>query len=147
MPPDASSKAQAVDKMLSALACETYSVSVHQRDSGRCVKGGGARTHHGCPLAPYRVTQRLDSTRSSPYGPRNARHERGFSARADVHDRSDGHSTKEVYISEVHAMEESGVRRVNRRRVFIERHAVVSVSSLSAVVTDDDTAEPEDWSP
>ena len=68
-------------------------------------------------------------------------------ADADVHDRSDGHSTKEVYINEVHAMEKSGVRRVNRRRVFIERHAVVSVSSLSDVVTEVDTAEPQDWSP
>ena len=66
---------------------------------------------------------------------------------ADVHDRSDGHSTKEVYISEVHAIEQSGVRRANRRRVFVERHAVLSVSALDDVVTDDDASEPEGWTP
>ena len=61
---------------------------------------------------------------------------------ADVHDRSDGHSTKEVYISEVHAFEQSGVRRANRRRVFVERHAVMSISALDDIVTDDgDNAE------
>lgn len=60
---------------------------------------------------------------------------------ADVHDRSDGHSTKEVYVSEARQMERSGVLRVNRRRVFVERRAVVSVSALDDVVDDDAQAD------
>ena len=66
---------------------------------------------------------------------------------ADVHDRSDGHSTKEVYINQAQEMERSGVRRTNRRRVYVERHAVLSLSALDDVVTDDDTSESEDWRP
>lgn len=56
---------------------------------------------------------------------------------ADVHDRSDGHSTKEMYVNEAHELERTGNRRVNRRRVFVERHAVVSVSLLADVVTEE----------
>jgi len=53
---------------------------------------------------------------------------------ADVHDRSDGHSSKEAYISEAAHLEQAGNRRANRRRVFVERHAVVSLSPLREVV-------------
>lgn len=60
---------------------------------------------------------------------------------ADVHDRSDGHSTKEEYVSEAHALEKAGTRRVNRRRVFVERHAVISVSALEDVVLEDQSDE------
>lgn len=56
---------------------------------------------------------------------------------ADVHDRSDGHSTKEQYVNEAHELEKGGSRRVNRRRVFVERHAVISVSGLDEVVSED----------
>ena len=56
---------------------------------------------------------------------------------ADVHDRSDGHSTKEHYVSEAHELERSGSRRVNRKRVFVERHAVISVSALDEIVSED----------
>jgi hypothetical protein len=64
---------------------------------------------------------------------------------ADVHDRSDGHSPKEVYISEAHDLEKGGSRRVNRRRVFVERSAVISVSALDDVVNEDQTDERGEW--
>jgi small nuclear ribonucleoprotein (snRNP)-like protein len=75
--------------------------------------------------------------------------ERGYSlADVHVHDRSDGHSTKEQYISEAHELERSGSRRVTRRSVFVERHAVVAVSLLADVVshelTDDGVPTPCD---
>jgi len=60
---------------------------------------------------------------------------------ADVHDRNDGHSTKEVYVNQAHELEATGVRRTNRRRVFVERQAIISISALDDVVTDD---EPPD---
>ncbi len=66
---------------------------------------------------------------------------------ADVHDRSDGHSPKEVYINEAHVLESQGSRRVNRRRVFVERHAIISVSALDDVVMEDITADVEPWMP
>ncbi len=56
---------------------------------------------------------------------------------ADVHDRSDGHSTKERYVNEAHELERSGSRRINRRRVFVERHAVISISALADIVVED----------
>lgn len=62
---------------------------------------------------------------------------------ADVHDRSDGHSTKEEYICRACELERSGTRRSNRRRVWVERRAVLSMSRLDDVVTDDQSAEPE----
>ncbi|MBU0637868.1 MAG: hypothetical protein KKB50_03315 [Planctomycetes bacterium] len=64
---------------------------------------------------------------------------------ADVHDRNDGHSTKEVYISHAHDLEKSGGRNVNRRRVFVERHAVISVSALEDAVAEDRPANSESW--
>lgn len=58
---------------------------------------------------------------------------------ADVHDRTDGHSTKEEYISRACDLERSGTRRTNRRRVFVERAAVLSISRLDDVVTDEES--------
>ena len=52
---------------------------------------------------------------------------------ADVHDRSDGHSTKEKYISESRELERGGATRSNRQRVFVERQAVISVSALEDI--------------
>jgi hypothetical protein len=53
---------------------------------------------------------------------------------ADVHDRTDGHSTKEKYVSESLELEREGTARTNRRRVFVERQAVISVSALTDIV-------------
>jgi len=53
---------------------------------------------------------------------------------ADVHDRSDGHSTKEMYVSESRELERAGSPRANRRRVFVERAAVISISVLDDIV-------------
>lgn len=64
-------------------------------------------------------------------------------ADADVHDRSEGHSTKEMYINEAHERERSRLRRVSRRRVFVERHAAVSLSALDDVVTEDAAVDEE----
>jgi len=72
--------------------------------------------------------------------------ERGYwLSDADVHDRNDGHSTKEMYVNQAHELERSGARNVNRRRVFVERHAVLSLSALEDVVTDDRPADDENW--
>lgn len=60
---------------------------------------------------------------------------------ADVHDRSDGHSTKEEYVSRACELERSGTRRTNRRRVLVERRHVLSASRLADVVTDDEPAD------
>ena len=60
---------------------------------------------------------------------------------ADVHDRSDGHSTKEQYVSEAYGLERSGSLRVNRRRVYVERRAVISISRLTDVVTEEQDAD------
>ncbi len=57
---------------------------------------------------------------------------------ADVHDRSDGHASKEQYINEAAQLERQGTRRINRRRVFVQRAAVVSLSALEDVVPEDD---------
>jgi hypothetical protein len=50
---------------------------------------------------------------------------------AEVHDTRDGHATQEVYISE------AATRGIspNRRRVFVLRSAVMSISKLEDVVT------------
>lgn len=60
---------------------------------------------------------------------------------ADVHDRSDGHSTKEQYVSEAHELERTGSVRVNRRRVYVERRAVISISRMADVVADEQDAD------
>ncbi len=63
---------------------------------------------------------------------------------ADVHDRTDGHSSKEVYVSQAHGLERDGMRRANRRRVFVERSAIVSISALADVVDVDITDDEGD---
>lgn len=79
----------------------------------------------------------LDTNGSMIYIGTLERHDAGgyWLSDADVHDRRDGHSTKEEYISEAHDLERAGSRRINRRRVLVERHAVVSVSALDDVVS------------
>ena len=60
--------------------------------------------------------------------------ERGYWLReADVHDRSDGHCTKEQYVNESRELARDGTVRSNRRRVFVERSAVISVSALDEI--------------
>ena len=51
---------------------------------------------------------------------------------ADVHDCRDGHARREVYIMET---ARDGIS-VNRRRVFVLRETVCSVSNLEHVVTE-----------
>lgn len=63
---------------------------------------------------------------------------------ADLHDRSEGHSTKEQYVSEARDLARAGTMRVNRRRVHVERRAVISVSALDEVVNEDQDAPIED---
>lgn len=53
-------------------------------------------------------------------------------ADADLHNASEGHATREQYIAE---SARDGIR-VNRRRVFVLRPAVYSVSLLEDVVAD-----------
>ncbi|RMF86110.1 MAG: hypothetical protein D6744_00295 [Planctomycetota bacterium] len=81
----------------------------------------------------------LDTASSLIYiGELRAVEEAGFwLVDADLHDRNEGHSTKEEYVSEARRLAAGGARRVNRRRVFVERRAVVSLSALDDVVTDD----------
>lgn len=50
---------------------------------------------------------------------------------ADVHDCREGHASKELYVCEA---ARDGIR-VNRRRVFVFREAVMSVSLLEDVAT------------
>lgn len=69
--------------------------------------------------------------------------ERGYwLADADVHDRAEGHSGKEEYVNDAHLLERAGTRHINRRRVFVERSAVVSVSALADVVADGHPHDP-----
>ena len=53
-------------------------------------------------------------------------------AEADVHNCREGHATREQYVTE---SARDGVR-VNRARVFVFRHTVLSVSALADVLTD-----------
>ncbi len=78
----------------------------------------------------------LDTQGSLVYiGRLEACDERGYwLTRADVHDRNEGHSTKEEYINDACVLEREGARTVNRRRVFVERGAVVSISALEDVL-------------
>ena len=65
---------------------------------------------------------------------------------ADVHDRSEGHSTKERYVNDACLLERSGTRQVNRRRVFVACAAVASVSALDDVAIDEQAGEAA-WTP
>ena len=66
---------------------------------------------------------------------------------ADVHDRSEGHSTKEEYINQAHELEQRGTRRRSSRRVFVERSFVISASALDDVVIDEQEDDPEATQP
>ena len=66
---------------------------------------------------------------------------------ADVHDRNDGHSSKEVYVNQAAVLEKSGALNVNRRRVFVERQAVISISALDDVVAEERPPADESWAP
>jgi len=61
---------------------------------------------------------------------------------ADVHDCVEGHAGKELYLIET---AHYGLR-VNRRRVFVLRTAILSVSAIDDIVTDI-TGDKELWSP
>ena len=77
-----------------------------------------------------------------------AHDDRGYwLADVDVHDRTEGHSTNEQYVNDAHHLERSGSRHVNRRRVFVERSAVVSVSALDDVVADASPPDAGAWIP
>jgi len=52
---------------------------------------------------------------------------------ADVHNRDEGHASKEVYVFEA---KQHGIH-VNRKRVFVLRAGVVSLSALEDVVVDE----------
>lgn len=51
---------------------------------------------------------------------------------ADVHDRGDGHATKELYVCEAR---QHGIR-AGRQLVFVYRACVISASRLSDVIVD-----------
>jgi hypothetical protein len=59
--------------------------------------------------------------------------ERGFCLEAaDLHNSSEGHASREQYIVE---SRRDGIH-VNRERVYVMRHVVISVSALADVVAD-----------
>lgn len=65
---------------------------------------------------------------------------------ADVHDRTEGHSTNEKYINDASLLERDGTRQMNRRRVFVDRRAVLSVSALDDILTDGESGDdPARW--
>ena len=51
---------------------------------------------------------------------------------ADIRDRSEGHQTKEHYVCEAR---EQGIR-ANRKRIFVFRDAVMSISAVEDVIVD-----------
>lgn len=51
---------------------------------------------------------------------------------ADIRDGSEGHVTKERYISEAREDE----IRPNRKRIFVFAHVVISISALNDVIAD-----------
>lgn len=67
---------------------------------------------------------------------------------ADVHDRSEGHATKEQYINDAHWLDKSGDRPMNRKLVFVASAAVISISALEDVIADGPPPEnPGSWMP
>jgi len=89
----------------------------------------------------------LDTQGSLIYiGRLEAYDERGYwLAEADVHDCKDSHTTKEKYVNDSHLLEKSGVRQTNRRRVFVERIAIVSISALADVIAEGEHNDPAVW--
>jgi hypothetical protein len=75
-----------------------------------------------------------------------AHDDRGYwLADVDVHDRHDGHAGKELYVLEARLLEISGTRHSNRRRVFVERHGVMSVSLLADVIVGGDNGDSGEY--
>jgi hypothetical protein len=66
-------------------------------------------------------------------------------ADADVHDCRDGHASPEEYANTAHELEKTGARHINRRRVFVDRQAIVSISALDDVVTDGLSDDQGPW--
>ena len=66
---------------------------------------------------------------------------------ADVHDRDEGHSTNEQYVNDACLLARSGARQVNRRRVFVERTVIVSISALDDVNAEGPTGPLGAWIP
>ena len=66
---------------------------------------------------------------------------------ADVHDRQDGHASKEEYVNTAYGLEQQGAQHVNRRRVFVDRQVIASVSALDDVVTDSLSEDQGRWIP
>lgn len=64
-------------------------------------------------------------------------------AEAEVHDRSDGHSTKEMFLFDAYAAHRRGEDRMNRRTIYIDRHTVASISLLKDVTGE--SAAPSDF--
>lgn len=64
---------------------------------------------------------------------------------ADVHDRTEGHASKEEYVNDAHLLERTGARQCNRRRVFVERAAIVSLSALDDVIAEGQPSDPDTW--
>ncbi len=113
-----------------------------------------------CPVNPNRTSRPtldvfvgrcivLDTQGPVVYiGRLEAYDERGYwLTEADVHDRNEGHSTKEKYVNDAQLLEREGVRQMNRRRVFVERSAVISISALEDVITDGRVDQPGGWIP
>lgn len=66
-------------------------------------------------------------------------------ADADVHDRTDGQSTKERYVNDAAMLHRAGARAMNRRRVFVDRQAVVSASLLDDVLAEGEPQDRDRW--
>jgi len=66
---------------------------------------------------------------------------------ADVHDRDEGHATNEQYVNDAYLLERSGVRHMNRRRVYVERSATVCISRLADVIADGQPTDSGTWLP
>jgi hypothetical protein len=66
---------------------------------------------------------------------------------ADVHDRDEAHSTNEQYVNDACLLHRSGTRQVNRRRVFVERNAVISISALDDVIAEGPAGNLGAWIP
>ncbi len=64
---------------------------------------------------------------------------------ADVHDRAEGHATNEKYVNDAYLMDREGARPVNRRKVYVERAAVICISALRDVVADGQGDEGGAW--
>lgn len=92
----------------------------------------------------------LDTAGNIVYiGRLEAHDERGYwLSGADVHDRSEGHATKEQYVNDAHWLDKTGDRPMNRRLVFVALAAVISISALEDVIADGSPPEnPGNWMP